>query len=78
MAKWGLGGALTILGVFPGLSSAQTIEYIHTDALGTPVAVTDANGSVIERSEYEPYGQLLNRPLTDGPGYTGHVEDAVT
>jgi RHS repeat-associated protein len=57
---------------------AQTVEYIHTDALGTPVAVTNAAGAVIERSEYEPYGALLNRPITDGPGFTGHVQDAAT
>jgi RHS repeat-associated protein len=59
-------------------AEAQTVEYIHTDALGTPIAVTDANRVVIERSEYEPYGKLLNRPLTDGPGFTGHVQDAAT
>ena len=35
-------------------------------------------GAVIERSEYEPYGELLNRPLADGPGYTGHVSDQET
>lgn len=58
--------------------SAQTVEYIHTDALGSPVAITDANRNVVERSEYEPYGALLNRPLSDGPGYTGHVSDAAT
>jgi RHS repeat-associated protein len=33
---------------------------------------------VLQRSEYEPYGQLTNRALTDGPGYTGHVQDAAT
>lgn len=60
-------------------ASAQTnVEYIHTDALGTPVAVTNSAGVVIERSVYEPYGQLINRPLTDGPGFTGHVQDAAT
>lgn len=60
-------------------ASAQTaVEYIHTDALGTPVAVTNSAGAVIERSVYEPYGQLINRPLTDGPGFTGHVQDAAT
>ena len=59
-------------------AAAQTVEYIHTDALGTPIAVTNASRVVIERSEYEPYGKLLNRPLTDGPGYTGHVQDAAT
>jgi len=66
--------------VSPPGAQAQTttVEYLHTDALGTPVAVTDATGAVIERSEYEPYGQLVNRPLTDGPGFTGHVQDAAT
>lgn len=57
---------------------AQTVEYIHTDALGTPVAVTNATGQVLEHSEYEPYGAVVNRPVKDGPGYTGHVEDAAT
>lgn len=58
---------------------AQTeVQYIHTDALGTPVAVTDANQNVVERSEYEPYGRLTNRALADGPGYTGHVSDSAT
>ncbi len=57
---------------------AQTVEYIHTDALGSLVAVTDANKNIIQRSEYEPYGVLLNRPMTDGPGYTGHVADSAT
>ena len=60
-------------------SQAQTVvEYVHTDALGTPVAITNAAGTVIERSVYEPYGSLINRPLTDGPGFTGHVQDAAT
>lgn len=71
--------AIALCGVSaPSGALAQTVEYIHTDALGTPVAVTDASRNVIERSEYEPYGALLNRPITDGPGYTGHVMDAQT
>ena len=65
--------------VAASVASAQTVvEYIHTDALGTPIAVTNSAGAVIERSVYEPYGQLINRPLTDGPGFTGHVQDAAT
>ncbi|WP_369975826.1 RHS repeat-associated core domain-containing protein [Xanthomonas bundabergensis] len=59
-------------------AAAETVEYFHTDALGTPIAVTDATGNLIETSEYEPYGKLLNRPVTDGPGFTGHVQDAAT
>ncbi|SDY20034.1 RHS repeat domain-containing protein [Lysobacter enzymogenes] len=58
--------------------AATVVEYIHTDALGSPTAVTDANQNIVERSEYEPYGRLINRPLADAPGYTGHVSDAAT
>jgi len=57
---------------------AQTVRYIHTDALGSPVAVTNASGAVIEISEYEPYGRVVNRPVKAGPGYTGHVMDVST
>jgi len=56
-----------------------TVEYIHTDALGSPVAVTDASRNVIERSEYEPFGKVLvPASPADGIGYTGHVLDAAT
>lgn len=68
--------ALSLLVVFS--ASAQTVRYIHTDALGSPVLVTDKDRNVIEHSEYEPYGSLLNRPIVDGPGYTGHIMDATT
>src|SRR5690606_9442739 len=61
-----------------GSVQAQEVVYYHTDALGTPVAITDATGAVIQRSVYAPYGELLNRPMQDGPGYTGHVSDAAT
>ena len=33
---------------------------------------------MIERREYEPYGHQLTPALADGPGYTGHVQDAAT
>lgn len=59
-------------------ASAQTIRYVHTDGLGSVVLTTDKDRNIVERNEYEPYGSLLNRPLTDGPGYTGHVMDAST
>ncbi|MDI9237966.1 RHS repeat-associated core domain-containing protein [Lysobacter sp. LF1] len=61
-------------------ASAQvvTVEYIHTDALGSPVAVTDQSGGVIERTVYEPYGRVVGSQAQDGPGYTGHVLDAAT
>lgn len=57
---------------------AQTVRYIHTDGLGSVVAVTDASRNVIERREYEPFGAQLTPTMQDGPGYTGHVQDAAT
>ena len=73
-----LGGSLVAARKRAISGGAITVEYQHTDALGTPVAVTDSSRTVIERSEYEPYGQLLNRAQHDGPGFTGPVQDALT
>nr|WP_180163807.1 RHS repeat-associated core domain-containing protein [Stenotrophomonas sp. SbOxS2]NYT97074.1 hypothetical protein [Stenotrophomonas sp. SbOxS2] len=73
--------ALLVVATMAGAAPAaaqEVVEYIHTDALGSPVAITDATGNVIERRVYEPYGAVVNRPLKDGPGYTGHVTDSGT
>jgi len=43
-----------------------------------PIAVTGANKALLETSEYEPYGQVVNATAKDGPGFTGHVLDAAT
>ena len=56
----------------------EIIEYIHTDALGSPVAVSDAAGNVIERTVYEPYGANVGAGPSDAPGFTGHVADSAT
>ncbi|HSX63689.1 MAG TPA: RHS repeat-associated core domain-containing protein [Pseudoxanthomonas sp.] len=62
-----------------GSSLAQTtVEYIHTDALGSVVAVTNEAGQVIERFDYEPYGAIIGKPDYGGVGFTGHVQDAAT
>ncbi|HRP71437.1 MAG TPA: RHS repeat-associated core domain-containing protein [Luteimonas sp.] len=73
-----LGGSMVAFQERPIGTSTNVVKYQHTDALGTPVAVTNAAKTAIEASEYEPYGQLVNKPLFDGPGYTGHVQDAAT
>jgi RHS repeat-associated protein len=52
-------------------------RYQHTDALGSPVATTNEAGTVVDRTEYAPYGAPLNRPVS-GVGYTGHVMDSTT
>jgi RHS repeat-associated protein len=70
---WGFG-----LLLLSGLADAQTVRYIHTNALGSVVAITDESRNVVERREYEPYGAQLTPAVQDGPGYTGHVQDAAT
>lgn len=77
MLKLALFSALAWAGL-TGISSAQTVEYIHTDALGSPVATTDVTGNVIERKIYEPYGSLVNQSAIDEPSFAGHVGDAAT
>jgi RHS repeat-associated protein len=73
-----LGGSLVAESDMPLTGSTTTVTYQHTDALGSPVATTNSAKTVLQRSEYEPYGYLLNRPMEDGPGYTGHATDATT
>ncbi len=73
-----LGGSLVAESDVPLAGGTATVTYQHTDALGSPVATTNSAKTVLQRSEYEPYGYLLNRPMQDGPGYTGHITDAAT
>lgn len=54
------------------------VRYLHTDALGSPVAETDEFGTVIKRTRYEPYGAPTDGVYVNGPGFTGHVTDAAT
>lgn len=53
-------------------------KYHHTDALGSPVAVTNAAGQVTDRTDWEPYGAAIGKPTYEGIGFTGHVHDAAT
>ncbi|GAB3468147.1 hypothetical protein GCM10027321_36270 [Massilia terrae] len=57
--------------------SSSSVTYIHTDALGSPVARTDASGNLISRTTYEPYGYVSSGATPD-IGFTGHVNDADT
>ena len=72
------GIVLWLLATVVASAQAQTVEYVHTDALGSVVAVTNASRTVLERREYEPYGSQLTPAVSNGPGYTGHVQDAAT
>lgn len=58
-------------------SSVTATKYLHTHALGSPVASSNLSGQLIERTHFEPYGTPINRNV-DGIGYSGHKMDANT
>lgn len=53
-------------------------RYQHTDALGSPVAETNASGALIVRNDYEPFGAVIGNPQYQGTGFTGHVMDGAS
>ena len=61
-------------------NSATGVQYVHTDALGSPVARTNASGAVLNRTRFEAYGYpaagTKPSPATSQIGFTGHVQDA--
>ena len=40
-----------------GVQATPTVTYYHNDLLGSPVVATDANGTVLWRESYRPYGE---------------------
>jgi len=54
-----------------------TVTYLHTDNLGSPVAQTNAAGSVKKRMHYFAFGESIETQ-SDDVGYTGHKFDADT
>src|SRR5262245_40620715 len=43
--------------VLPPPAASQEIQYYHSDAVGNVRLVTDATGNVIERHDYQPFGE---------------------
>ena len=52
--------------------------FSHTDALGSPVAITNSIGAVQSRTRYEPYGATAAGTNPAKIGFTGHVNDGDT
>ena len=62
------------------VQAADKVTYIHNDALGSPVAATDANGKLLWREDYKPYGERIRKETASKGNtlwYTGkpHEED---
>jgi len=54
---------------------ARALDHIYL--VGSLVAISNAAGTVTERTNYDPCGGAINKTV-DGVGYTGHVMDPVT
>ena len=59
-------------------NGTATTTTIHTDFLGSPVAETNASGTVTRVERYTPYGEPSDMQLDAGPGFTGHATDVAT
>jgi RHS repeat-associated protein len=59
---------------------AERVTYIHADALGSPVAATDAGGALLWQEYYRPYGdrERLQGDDSNRVWYTGKAQDPGT
>jgi len=62
----------------PLAARGEVVEYMHVNASGSPVAITNSTGQVLQRSNYGPYGRSINGASIDSPGFSGHVRDEQT
>jgi RHS repeat-associated protein len=69
---------LWLMVLWGGVAHANTVTYIYTDPQGTPLAEANASGVITATYDYAPYGSQAMGAAHDGPGYTGHVNDADT
>ena len=49
----------------------ETITYFHNDISGTPLGASDANGTLLWRENYKPYGDKLNQHAPSGSNKIG-------
>ncbi|ADN75521.1 ParB-like nuclease domain protein [Ferrimonas balearica DSM 9799] len=62
-----------VITVFGG-PAHSAVTFVHTDALGSPAAVTNTSRQIVGLSHYQAYGKDM-RGSSDDVGYTGHKFD---
>jgi hypothetical protein len=50
----------TVNATFKVATPTTQVIFLHTDVLGSVIAETDANGVVIKKTEYKPFGQSID------------------
>jgi RHS repeat-associated protein len=60
--------------------AGQKVYFYHTDAAGTPVAMTDASGTVVWRADYKPFGeeQSITGTVANNEKFVGKEKDQET
>lgn len=77
LGKWLV--CLLLLTLHVGLrAQTRTVHLYYTNPQGSVLAKTDAQGNIIARYDYRPYGSAVQDAGPNGPGYTGHVNDLET
>ena len=74
-------GLMMLLASLPAAAQMPqgTIEYYHTDAVGSVRAVTDAQGNFVRRHDYFPFGEEFQAQNgSDSRRFTGKERDAET
>ncbi|MCB7147064.1 type IV secretion protein Rhs [Stenotrophomonas maltophilia] len=67
-----------LLAIRTSSATGATLTYLHHDALNTLVATSRANGEVLTRHFWSPYGEADAAPAAKIPGYSGHLADPDT
>src|SRR5438876_7002395 len=83
MRKFGLLSTVALLFATVTTGPALAGEYVlfyHNDTLGSPVAVTDINGNVVWRTDYEPFGNpaTVTETLPNTHEFIGREHDPET
>lgn len=70
-ANSGIAADGRIVAVITNEGATQKTTWLHHDGQGSTMAVTDANGSVLERMAYEPFGK--RRFVSNGADDPNHT-----
>ena len=60
--------------------AADQVYFYHTDPVGTPMAISDANGQVVWRGDYKPFGEeaSVSGALANDRKFVGKEKDEET
>jgi RHS repeat-associated protein len=60
--------------------AADQVFFYHTDPVGTPMAISDANGQVVWRGDYKPFGEeaSVSGALANDRKFVGKEKDEET